>query len=68
VYTALPFGLNLSPLIYTKFMRHVVKFLRSPLFTNGKYFQFKALPNRAIQRGFRCLIYLDDLLVLLPAN
>jgi hypothetical protein len=49
-------------------MRQVVKFIRSPLFANGKYFQFQALPNRVIQRGFRCLIYLDDLLLLLPAN
>ena len=49
-------------------MRHVVKFMRSPLFTNGKYFNFKSLPSKIVKRGFRCLIYLDDLLVLLPAN
>lgn len=31
-YTALPFGLNISPLVYTKFMRVVVSFLRYPKF------------------------------------
>jgi hypothetical protein len=49
-------------------MRQVVKFLRSPQFVTNKYFNFKSLPNKVIKRGFRCLIYLDDLLILLPAN
>jgi hypothetical protein len=33
-----------------------------------RIFYFKSLPSKVVSRGFRCLIYLDDLLVLLPAN
>lgn len=65
MYSALPFGLSLSPLIYTKFMRHVISFIRCPKFYNSSYFSFKSLPAKIIRKGFRSLIYLDDLLVLL---
>jgi hypothetical protein len=68
VYTALPFGLNLSPLVYTKFMRVVVQFLRHPRFKSGAPFRFAGLPKRTASRGFRCLAYLDDLLFLLRRN
>ena len=68
VYTALPFGLNLSPLIYTKFMRCVVAFIRHPIFADGSPFSFKTLPHKVVRRGMRSLIYLDDLLVLYKRN
>lgn len=49
-------------------MRAVVTFLRRPRFANGTWFRFPCLPHKVIRRGFRCLLYLDDLLTLLQAN
>lgn len=68
VYTALPFGLSISPLVYTKFMRHVVMFIRNPKFADNSWFYFKSLPAKIVKKGFRSLIYLDDLLVLMRKN
>lgn len=49
-------------------MRCVVSFIRNPQFVSGKWFMYKSLPARVVRQGFRCLIYLDDLLVLLNRN
>jgi hypothetical protein len=45
-----------------------VSFIRNPQFVSKAWFVFKALPSRVIRKGFRCLIYLDDLLVLMANN
>ncbi len=67
-YTALPFGLSLSPLIYTKLMRVVITFLRRPQFANKGWFGFKELPAKVVASGFRGLIYLDDIVILMRNN
>ena len=67
-YNALPFGLSLSPLVFTKFMRVVATFVRAPRFTTGSYFRSMHLPLKHVRRGTRMLIYLDDLLFLMPGN
>lgn len=67
-YTALPFGLAIAPWIFTKLMRVVAKFLRAPRFQSGSYFSSKFVPKKVIKKGFKCLVYLDDVLVLMRKN
>ena len=38
-YTALPMGCSISPLVYTKCMRVVARFLRYPSFTTGELYR-----------------------------
>lgn len=49
-------------------MRHVVMFIRNPKFADNSWFYFKSLPAKIVKKGFRSLIYLDDLLVLMRKN
>ena len=67
-YSALPFGLSLSPLVFTKFMWVVATFVCAPKFPSGSYFCSVHLPLKHVRRGTRMLIYLDDLLFLMPGN
>lgn len=45
-------------------MRVVANFLRRPRFASGKLFRSRHLPSGYLRKGFRCLFYLDDILVL----
>lgn len=62
--TALPFGLSLAPLIFTKLMRVVANFMRRPRFVSGTLFSSRHLLPGYVRKGFRCIFYLDDILVL----
>lgn len=68
VYTALPFGLNVSPYIFTKVVKVFAAFLRRPVFAAGSLFAAPFAAKRLIRDGFACLVYLDDILVLLRAD
>ena len=48
-------------------MRVVANFLRRPRFSTGELFKSKHLLPGYMRKGFRCLFYLDDILVLAPA-
>lgn len=49
-------------------MRCVVSFLRFPRFASSDWFSFQSVPQRIARKGFKCLIYLDDLLILMKRN
>lgn len=48
-------------------MRVVANFLRRPRFANGSVFRSDHLWSGYLRKGLRCLVYLDDILVLAPA-
>ncbi len=53
-------------MLFTKLMRVVANFLRRPRFADGKLFRSAHLLPGYLKKGFRCLFYLDDILVLAP--
>ena len=55
-------------MVFTKFMKVVATFVRAPRFANGTYFRSAFVPQRYVRRGTRMLVYLDNLLFLLPSN
>ena len=63
-YTALPMGCSISPLVYTKFMRVVARFLRYSTFTTAELYRTAGVSPQLVRAGLRLLIYLDDLCVL----
>jgi hypothetical protein len=68
VYTALPFGLSVSPYIFTKVIKVFATFLRRPVFTSGHLFDTNFAPKRMVRAGFACIVYFDDILILLQAD
>ena len=49
-------------------MKVVATLVRAPRFANGMYFRNAFIPQHYVRRGMRMLVYLDDLLFLLPSN
>ena len=49
-------------------MKVVATFVRAPRFANGTYFRNAFILQCYIHHGMRMLVYLDDLLFLLPSN
>lgn len=68
VYTALPFGLSVSPYVFTRVVKVFATFLRRPVFPNGLLFSASFAPRKFVREGFACLVYLDDILILLRAD
>ena len=68
MYTALPFGLSISPYVFTKAIKVFAAFLRRPVFRDSSVFTAPFFPRHIIKQGFTCLVYLDDLLILLSAD
>ncbi len=63
VYSALPFGLSVSPYIFTKVVKVFAAFLRRPVFVTGTVFNAVGVAKHIIKQGFVCLVYLDDIIV-----